>query len=65
MSKKQQYFTVDKNLKVVWLDGCKEYRRKSCLDCPYTLAVCPAEHPRQGKCGHKINKISEMQIKLL
>lgn len=31
---------------VPWLDGCKEYARETCLDCPVELKKCPAENPR-------------------
>ena len=36
---------------VLWLDGCKEYERESCLDCPVPLEECPAENPRLHKGG--------------
>ncbi|HTY81397.1 MAG TPA: hypothetical protein VMB24_01285 [Dehalococcoidales bacterium] len=36
---------------VPWLDGCKEYARNTCRDCPVSLDNCPAEHPRLHKGG--------------
>ncbi|OGO42701.1 MAG: hypothetical protein A2137_03550 [Chloroflexi bacterium RBG_16_58_8] len=36
---------------VPWLDGCKEYLRTTCLDCPVPLEQCPAENPRLHKGG--------------
>ncbi|MFA5308326.1 MAG: hypothetical protein WC370_02430 [Dehalococcoidales bacterium] len=36
---------------VPWLNGCEEYARDTCLDCPVPLAECPAEHPRLHKGG--------------
>jgi hypothetical protein len=39
------------NGEVPWLDGCKEFERKSCLDCPVPLDQCPAENPRRHKGG--------------
>ena len=39
------------NGKVPWLDGCKEYERETCLDCPVPLEKCPAENPRLHKGG--------------
>ena len=39
------------NGKVPWLDGCQEYGRESCLDCPVLLENCPAENPRLHKGG--------------
>ena len=40
---------------VPWLDGCKEYGRKSCLDCPVQIEKCPAEHPRFNKGGRPLS----------
>jgi hypothetical protein len=39
------------NGEVPWLDGCAEYGRKTCLDCPVPLDTCPAEKPRLHKGG--------------
>ena len=39
------------NGKVPWLDGCKQYGRETCLDCPVPLEKCPAENPRLHKGG--------------
>jgi hypothetical protein len=39
---------------VPWLDGCKEFRRDTCLDCPVPLEKCPAEHPRLRKGGRPL-----------
>jgi hypothetical protein len=39
------------NGEVPWLDGCKEYERETCLDCPVSLERCPAENPRLHKGG--------------
>jgi hypothetical protein len=36
---------------VPWLDGCKEFSRTTCRDCPVPLDKCPAEHPRLHKGG--------------
>ena len=36
---------------VPWIDGCKEYGRDTCLDCPVALEKCPAENPRLHKGG--------------
>jgi len=39
------------NGEVPWLDGCKEYGRDTCLDCPVPLEKCPAQNPRLNKGG--------------
>ncbi|MBN2240248.1 MAG: hypothetical protein JW712_10780 [Dehalococcoidales bacterium] len=39
------------NGEVPWIDGCREYGRDTCLDCPVPLEQCPAEHPRINKGG--------------
>jgi hypothetical protein len=39
------------NGEVPWLDGCKEYGRETCRDCPVPLKKCPAENPRLLKGG--------------
>jgi len=44
------------NGEVPWLDGCREYGRDSCLDCPVPLAKCPAENPRLHKGGRRTNR---------
>lgn len=36
---------------VPWIDGCKEYDRNTCLNCPVSLEECPAENPRLHKGG--------------
>jgi hypothetical protein len=39
---------------VPWLDGCKEYQRDTCLDCPVPLEKlekCVAENPHLHKGG--------------
>ena len=38
---------------VPWIDGCKEYGRDTCLDCPVPLDKCPAENPRINKGGRR------------
>jgi len=39
------------NGEVPWLDGCQEYSRETCLDCPVLLEQCPAQNPRLHKGG--------------
>ncbi|UCD08145.1 MAG: hypothetical protein JSU79_07250 [Dehalococcoidales bacterium] len=39
------------NGEVPWIDGCREYGRETCLDCPVSLNECPAENPRLQKGG--------------
>ncbi len=36
---------------VPWIDGCKEYGKSTCLECPVSLEECPAENPRLHKGG--------------
>jgi hypothetical protein len=38
---------------VPWLDGCAEYNRSTCLDCPVDLIECPAQNPRLHKGGRR------------
>jgi hypothetical protein len=51
------------NGEVPWLDGCREYGRETCLDCPVPLESCPAENPRLHKGGRR--KVSNNKTKSL